>query len=90
MLLVTQVPKRACRFFIKMGSRLIFPVRSKEVKDVTGAGDTVLAMISVGFANKLDMKYGVQLANIAASMAIERLGCARITPLGNCGKTSRI
>lgn len=64
--------------FNKAGQRFDFPVRSKEVKDVTGAGDTVLSMISVALANKLDIKYGAQLANIAAGMAIERLGCARI------------
>ncbi len=64
--------------FNKSGQRFDFPVRSKEVKDVTGAGDTVLSMISITLANKLDIKYGAQLANIAAGMAIERLGCARI------------
>jgi D-beta-D-heptose 7-phosphate kinase/D-beta-D-heptose 1-phosphate adenosyltransferase len=64
--------------FNKSGQRFDFPVRSKEVKDVTGAGDTVLSMISVALANQLDIKYGAQLANIAAGMSIERLGCARI------------
>lgn len=64
--------------FHKTGERFDFPVRSKEVKDVTGAGDTVLAMIGIAMANGLDIKYGAQLANIAAGMAIERLGCARI------------
>lgn len=56
-----------------------FPVRSKEVKDVTGAGDTVLAMICLGLANGLDIKQSAQLANIAAGLSIERLGCAQIT-----------
>lgn len=55
-----------------------FPVRSKEVKDVTGAGDTVLAMITLALANSLDVKYAAQLANIAAGIAIERIGCARV------------
>jgi D-beta-D-heptose 7-phosphate kinase/D-beta-D-heptose 1-phosphate adenosyltransferase len=64
--------------FTKLGERFDFPVESKEVKDVTGAGDTVLAMISIALANGLDIKHGAQLANIAAGMAIERLGCARI------------
>jgi D-beta-D-heptose 7-phosphate kinase/D-beta-D-heptose 1-phosphate adenosyltransferase len=49
------------------------------VKDVTGAGDTVLAMISAALANGLDIRSSVRLANIAAGIAIERLGCARIT-----------
>jgi rfaE bifunctional protein kinase chain/domain len=64
--------------FSRGGQRLDFPVRSKEVKDVTGAGDTVLAMVSVALGNKLEMADAAQLANIAAGIAIERLGCARI------------
>jgi D-beta-D-heptose 7-phosphate kinase/D-beta-D-heptose 1-phosphate adenosyltransferase len=64
--------------FHRNGSFQDFPVRSKEVKDVTGAGDTVLASITFALANSLDLKYGVQLANIAAGIAIERMGCARI------------
>lgn len=61
------------------GIRSDFPVRSKEVKDVTGAGDTVLAMICLGLANGLDIQLAAQLANIAAGLAIERLGCVQIT-----------
>ncbi len=59
--------------------RTDFPVRSKEVKDVTGAGDTVLAMICLGLANGLDIQLAAQLANIAAGLSIERLGCVQIT-----------
>jgi D-beta-D-heptose 7-phosphate kinase/D-beta-D-heptose 1-phosphate adenosyltransferase len=77
MLLVTR-SEAGITLFNKAGERYDFPVRSKEVKDVTGAGDTVLSLISIAMANQLDIKYGAQLANIAAGMAIERLGCARI------------
>jgi len=77
MLLVTR-SEAGMSLFHKNGQSFDFPVRSKEVKDVTGAGDTVLAMISVALANNIDIKYGAQLANIAAGMVIERLGCARI------------
>ncbi len=75
MLIITR-SELGISLFDKSGHRFDFPVRSKEVKDVTGAGDTVLAMISIALANKLDIKYAAQLANIAAGMAIERLGCA--------------
>lgn len=64
--------------FHRNGSFQDFPVRSKEVKDVTGAGDTVLATITLALASSLDVKYAAQLANIAAGIAIERMGCARI------------
>ena len=55
-----------------------FPVVSKEVKDVTGAGDTVLAALSVALASNIDLKEAIQLSNIAAGIAIERVGCARV------------
>ncbi|HSX38199.1 MAG TPA: bifunctional ADP-heptose synthase [Chlamydiales bacterium] len=64
--------------FDRKGQRLDFPVRAREVKDVTGAGDTVLAMIGLGIANGIDISVCAQLANIAAGIAIEKLGCATI------------
>lgn len=64
--------------FSSKNARMDFPVRSKEVIDVTGAGDTVLAMIAMALANNLDIQYAAQLANIAAGIAIERLGCVRV------------
>lgn len=65
--------------FFKEGHRQDFPVHVKEVKDVTGAGDTVLAMLACSLANKLSLSEAVKLSNIAAGIAIERFGCARIT-----------
>ena len=65
--------------FRRNGSRRDFPVHFKEVKDVTGAGDTVLAMISLGLANHLDLSEAAELANIAAGLSIERLGCVQVT-----------
>lgn len=64
--------------FDASGARSDFPVRSKEVKDVTGAGDTVLAMICLGMANRLDLAISAQIANIAAGISIERLGCIQV------------
>ncbi|MDP1881046.1 MAG: bifunctional ADP-heptose synthase [Parachlamydiaceae bacterium] len=51
----------------------------KTVKDVTGAGDTVLAMFSYGLANKLSYEENSHLCNLAAGIAIETLGCARVS-----------
>ena len=77
MLMITR-SESGISLFTQDGKRHDFPVRSKEVIDVTGAGDTVLATVSVALANDLDIKYAAQLANIAAGIAIERVGCARI------------
>ncbi len=65
--------------FQRNGERRDFPVRAREVKDVTGAGDTVLAMLTTAIASGLTMDESVQLCNVAAGIAIERFGCARIT-----------
>jgi D-glycero-beta-D-manno-heptose-7-phosphate kinase len=59
--------------------RVDFPVVSKEIKDGTGAGDTVLAMLCIAIGNNLDLKEACQLANIAASLSVEHIGCAQIS-----------
>lgn len=57
-----------------------YPVLApREVKDVTGAGDTVLAMLACALANGLSLKEATQLANIAAQVAVEKVGCHRVT-----------
>lgn len=78
LLLITR-SEAGISLFDKHGMRSDFPVRSREVKDVTGAGDTVLATVSLALANGLDMTVAAQLANIAAGIAIERLGCVQVT-----------
>jgi D-beta-D-heptose 7-phosphate kinase/D-beta-D-heptose 1-phosphate adenosyltransferase len=65
--------------FYNQGQEQHFPVHAKEVKDVTGAGDTVLAMLAMSLANELDLSEAVQLSNVAASLAIEKLGCVRVS-----------
>lgn len=65
--------------FHRDGERHDFPVRSREIKDVTGAGDTVLAMLTFATANKLSITEAAQLSNIAAGIAIEHFGCARVS-----------
>lgn len=65
--------------FHRNGQREDFPVRVREIKDVTGAGDTVLATLACSIANQLSMAESAQLCNVAAGIAIEHFGCARVT-----------
>lgn len=65
--------------FHRNGKREDFPAVVRQVKDVTGAGDTALATLAYALANDLSMATAVQLANVTAGMAVERFGCARIT-----------
>lgn len=77
-LMVTR-SKEGISIFHKDQGRSDFPVMVHEVRDVTGAGDTVLAVITTALANRLDLKEGAVLANAAAGIAIERFGCARVS-----------
>lgn len=65
--------------FDKENKRTDFPVKAKQVKDVTGAGDTVLATLTLAIANQLSLETAIEFANVAAGIAIEEFGCARIT-----------
>lgn len=65
--------------FHKDGSHEQFFVPRKEVLDVTGAGDTVLAMLGSALASGVNLHDAIALSNIAASCAVERLGCAQIS-----------
>lgn len=65
--------------FYPSGSSDHYPVKVLEVRDVTGAGDTVLALLTFALANGLGYGEASQLANVAAGIAIEHFGCARVT-----------
>lgn len=46
----------------------------KEVYDITGAGDTVIATLTLALSAKIDILDAVILANFAASVAVSKIG----------------
>lgn len=56
----------------------VVPTVARQVYDVTGAGDMVLAMLAAARANGATMRDAVQLANIAAGLEVERFGVVPI------------
>ncbi len=56
------------------------PPRGRQVFDVTGAGDTVLAVLALAAAAGAPMTDAVALANIAAGVVVGKLGTASVTP----------
>lgn len=50
-----------------------------DVYDVTGAGDTVVAVLAVALGRGIAMEEAVRLANAAAGIAVGKVGAARIT-----------
>lgn len=64
---------------LRDGSAELFPTRKREVYDITGAGDMVLAMIGVGLADGLSPQDLCRLANVAGGLEVERIGVAVVT-----------
>lgn len=52
------------------------PTIAKEVYDVTGAGDTVIAALAFGLSNGLDIFQASDFANAAAAVVIGKIGSA--------------
>ena len=57
----------------------ISPAVAKQVFDVTGAGDTVIAALAVAYINKNTWADCLDFANHAAGVAVSRTGAARVS-----------
>ena len=53
--------------------------KAREVYDVSGAGDTVLAVLGLGMAAGLQLKEAVTLANTAAGLVVGKVGTATVS-----------
>ena len=62
------------------GSRLHVPAQAREVYDVSGAGDTVIATLGVALAGGARLNEAVRLANRAAGIVVGKFGTAVVTP----------
>jgi len=51
-----------------------------EIYDVSGAGDTVLAILALALASKVKLPVSLRLANTAAQIAISKSGTATVSP----------
>jgi len=76
-LLVTRASEGASLF--SEDGRIDFDVQLREVRDVTGAGDTVLATLVCAMASGLSMEEAVHLSMVAAGIAVEHPGCVSVT-----------
>lgn len=78
-LLITR-SEEGMSLFTSSGEHLHIPTVAREVFDVTGAGDTVLAVLACGLAGGLNMAESAWLSNIAAGIAVAKLGTSIVTP----------
>ncbi|MEI8217934.1 MAG: PfkB family carbohydrate kinase, partial [Elusimicrobiota bacterium] len=56
------------------------PTRAKEVFDVTGAGDTVIATLTLALAAKASFVEAAEIANFAAGVVVAKIGTATVSP----------
>jgi rfaE bifunctional protein kinase chain/domain len=62
------------------GEHFEVPAVARTVYDVSGAGDTVVAVLTLALAAKIPAETATQLANFAAGAVVEKLGTATATP----------
>jgi D-beta-D-heptose 7-phosphate kinase/D-beta-D-heptose 1-phosphate adenosyltransferase len=55
------------------------PTRAREVFDVTGAGDTVVAVLAASMAAGLPLEQAMGLANLAAGIVVGKVGTATVS-----------
>lgn len=58
---------------------LHLPTQAREVFDVTGAGDTVIALLAAASAAGLDGSQAARLANLGAGVVVGKLGTASVS-----------
>ncbi|WP_425619694.1 D-glycero-beta-D-manno-heptose-7-phosphate kinase [Buchnera aphidicola] len=77
-LLVTR-SKNGMTLFQKHTKPIHFPASSKKASDVTGAGDTVIAIIATALASGYSLEEACFYANISAGIVIKKVGTETLT-----------
>jgi D-beta-D-heptose 7-phosphate kinase / D-beta-D-heptose 1-phosphate adenosyltransferase len=77
-ILVTR-SERGMMLVQKDGSHQSLPARAREVFDVSGAGDTVIATMALAHASGMSLKEAMRVANAAAGVVVSKLGTATAT-----------
>ncbi|WP_348766666.1 bifunctional D-glycero-beta-D-manno-heptose-7-phosphate kinase/D-glycero-beta-D-manno-heptose 1-phosphate adenylyltransferase HldE [uncultured Salinisphaera sp.] len=77
-LLVTRSEKGMSLF--AHDGHLHLPAQAQEVFDVTGAGDTVIALMAAGLGAGLALADAAAIANLGAGIVVAKLGTATVTP----------
>lgn len=66
--------------FFQNGGEVDIGTRAREVFDVSGAGDTVLAVLGAGLGAGLPCTEAAQVANLAAGIVVGKVGTSTVNP----------
>ena len=58
---------------------LHLPTHSQEVFDVSGAGDTVVAPLSLALTQGQEITEAMRIANVAAGIVVQKIGTATLS-----------
>jgi D-beta-D-heptose 7-phosphate kinase / D-beta-D-heptose 1-phosphate adenosyltransferase len=78
-ILVTQ-SERGMTLVPREGEAVHVPAHPVRVRDVSGAGDTVVAVLAVALAAQAPWEAALRTANAAAAVAVSKKGTAAVTP----------
>ncbi|HCI45426.1 MAG TPA: D-glycero-beta-D-manno-heptose-7-phosphate kinase [Candidatus Omnitrophica bacterium] len=77
-LLIT-LGEHGMRLFERQKAPVVIKTKAKEVYDVSGAGDTVIAAFTLGLSAGAQKKEAADLANLAAGIVVGKLGSVAVT-----------
>ncbi len=76
--MVITLGKNGMRIF-DHGASVQFPTNAKQVFDVTGAGDTVIAALGLAWGSGFTLEQSCAFANFAAGVVVGKIGCVPCT-----------
>lgn len=77
-LLITRGPQ-GMSLYTRNAPPVHIPAQARNIYDVTGAGDTVVAVLALLLSTELDMISAAKIANYAAGIVIGKVGTASVT-----------
>ena len=77
-LLVTR-GERGMALFPRGGAPRLLDAEAREVFDVTGAGDTVIALMGAALGAGLPLERAAELANLGAGLVVRKIGVATVS-----------
>ena len=77
--LVVTLGEKGLRVYSREADPITLPALARQVFDVTGAGDTVLAAFGTAYASKLPLEECALLANAAAGIVVGKVGTETVT-----------
>ncbi|HLH62376.1 MAG TPA: D-glycero-beta-D-manno-heptose-7-phosphate kinase [Ktedonobacteraceae bacterium] len=88
-LLITQ-GARGMSLFRRNSRALHIPAEARIIYDVTGAGDTVVAVLALSLALGMDLEMAARLANYAAGIVVGKVGTASVSLEELCAGFERL